>query len=205
LIRTICRSSTYQLSAVPNRYNGSDKQYYSRYYPKRLNAEVLLDAIDAVAASNTSFGGLPAGTRAVQLPDNSFNAGSYFLTVFGRPDSSSACECERSQDASLAQSLHLLNSRDILAKVSADSGRAAKLAAQAAAASESETDDDKIRELYVLAYSREPAAEELDLARKYVSRQIRDKDGKLQPVNKRSAYEDIVWAMINTKEFLFNH
>jgi hypothetical protein len=205
LIRTICRSSTYQLSSIPNRYNGSDKQYYSRYYPKRLNAEVLLDSVDAVAASNTSFSGLPAGTRAVQLPDNSFNAGSYFLTVFGRPESSSACECERSQDASLAQSLHLLNSKEIIGKVSGDSGRAAKLAAQATAASQSENDDDKIRELYLLAYSREPAAGELELARKYVTRQVRDKDGELQPVNKRSAYEDIVWALINTKEFLFNH
>jgi hypothetical protein len=205
LIRTICRSSTYQISAIPNRYNGSDKQYYSRYYPKRLNAEVLLDSIDAVAASNTSFSGLPAGTRAVQLPDNSFNAGSYFLTVFGRPESTSACECERSQDASLAQSLHLLNSKEILAKVSADSGRAAKLAAQATTASQSENDDEKIRELYLLAYSREPAGEELELARKYVTRQVRDKAGKLEPVNKRAAYEDIVWAMINTKEFLFNH
>jgi hypothetical protein len=205
LIRTICRSSAYQLSAIPNRYNGSDKQYYSRYYPKRLNAEVLLDSVDAVAASNTSFSGLPAGTRAVQLPDNSFNAGSYFLTVFGRPESSSACECERSQDASLAQSLHLLNSKEILGKISADSGRAAKLAAGAPSASQSESDGDKIRELYLLAYSREPAAQELDLARKYVTREVRDKDGKLQPVNKRSAYEDIVWAMINTKEFLFNH
>jgi hypothetical protein len=200
LIRTICRSSTYQLSATPNRYNGADKQYYSRYYPKRLNAEVLLDAIDAVAASSTSFAGLPAGTRAVQLPDNSFNAGSYFLTVFGRPESSSACECERSQEASLAQSLHLLNSKEVLGKVSADAGRAAR----ASSASES-NDDEKIRELYLLAYAREPSAEELELARRYVTRQVRDKDGKRQPVNKRSAYEDIVWALINTKEFLFNH
>ena len=72
---------------------------------------------------------LPAGTRAVQLPDNSYNSSSYFLQVFGRPDSASACSCERSQDASLAQSLHLLNSKDIQAKLTAEKGRAALLAA----------------------------------------------------------------------------
>ncbi len=204
MVRTICRSSTYQLSAEPNQYNGSDKQYYSRYYPKRLTAEVLLDSIDTVVQSNTAFTGLPAGTRAVQLPDNSFNTSSYFLTVFGRPESSSACECERSQDASLAQSLHLLNSKDILAKISADGGRAAMLAGQVPTSS-SDGDDDKVRQLYLLAYSREPAPDELDLARKYLNRQVSDKNGKPQPVNKRVAYEDIVWALVNTKEFLFNH
>ena len=106
LIRTICQSQTYQLSSIPNEFNAKDKTYFSRYYPKRLNAEVLYDAINQMTASQANFSGLPVGTRAVQLPDNSFNSQSYFLTVFGRPDSSSSCECERSSDASLAQSLH---------------------------------------------------------------------------------------------------
>lgn len=126
LIREICRSSTYQLSSQPNAHNGVDKQNFSRYYPKRLNAEVLLDAVDQLTATKTKFNGLPEGTRAVQLPDNSFNAQNYFLTVFGRPDSSSSCECERSTEPSLAQSLHLLNAKDMQDKVS--NGRAAKLA-----------------------------------------------------------------------------
>ncbi|MEW6159794.1 MAG: DUF1549 domain-containing protein, partial [Verrucomicrobiota bacterium] len=102
LVRTICRSQVYQLSSVPNEHNATDKQNFSRYYPKRLPAEVLLDAINDVVKSENAFDGLARGTRAVQLPDNSFNAGSYFLTVFGRPEMSSSCECERSGDASLA-------------------------------------------------------------------------------------------------------
>src|SRR5207237_2905038 len=100
LVRTICRSNIYQLSAEPNDYNRSDKQNYSRYYPKRLNAEVLLDAINSVTNTNTAFPALPSGTRAVQLPDS---AGmTYFLTVFGKPQGESACECERSSEANLA-------------------------------------------------------------------------------------------------------
>src|SRR5262249_41362841 len=98
LVRTICASTVYQLSAVPNQHNAADRQNCSRYLPKRLHAEVLLDAIDDVTLSKTTFKGLPAGTRAVQLPDNLFD--SYFLSVFGRPDAASACECERSSDAS---------------------------------------------------------------------------------------------------------
>jgi hypothetical protein len=127
LVRTICTSQVYQLASTPNDYNANDKQNYSRYYPKRLPAEVLLDAIDQVTESKTGFNGVPQATRAVQLPDSGFN--SYFLTVFGRPESSSACECERSSEANLAQSLHLLNSSEVQGKLSAGGGRAALLAA----------------------------------------------------------------------------
>jgi hypothetical protein len=200
LIRTICRSKTYQLSAVPNQYNAQDKQNYSRYYPRRLTAEVLLDSVDTLAESSGGFAGLPSQTRAVQLPDNSFNVDSYFLSVFGRPESSSACECERSQDASLAQSLHLLNSQDVLARLNADKARPALLAADT-----TRDDNQKIRELYALAFSREPSPDELEFARRYLTREKRDGSGNSHPVSKREAYEDVVWALINTKEFLFNH
>src|SRR6266487_662809 len=155
LVRTICRSQVYQLSEIPNQDNKIDKQYFSRYYPRRLTAEVLFDAVNQVTRSQSKFDGLPPGTRAVCLPDNSFNASSYFLTVFGRPDSSSACECERSQDASLAQSLHLLNAKEIQEKLADDKGVAARLAADT-----KRGDEEKIREVYLSAYSREPAAKE---------------------------------------------
>lgn len=201
LVRTICRSQTYQLSSVPNEFNKIDKQNFSRYYPKRLTAEVLLDAVNQVTKSETRFDGLPAGIRAVQLPDNSFNASSYFLTVFGRPDMSSSCECERSQDASLAQSLHLLNAKDIQEKLASDNGRAALLSADTKG-----TDDNKIRELYLWAYAREPEGKEAKVAQAYLAKKAEPKGGKEKTSGgKRLAYEDIIWALINTKEFLFNH
>jgi hypothetical protein len=202
LVKTICRSSTYQLSSVPNRYNTADKQSFSRYYPRRMTAEVLLDAVDQVTAGKTAFAGLPADARAVQLPDNSFNAASYFLTVFGRPEASSACECERSGDASLAQSLHLFNSADVQAKLTADAGRAASLAKEGGKA-----DEEKVRELYLWAFARMPGADELKLALGHLASQRKDKEGKpLAPeLARRQAYEDLLWALINTKEFLFNH
>jgi hypothetical protein len=196
LVRAMTRSTTYQLSAVPNRFNAVDRQNFSRYYPKRLSAEVLFDAVNHLTMAESKFDGLPPGTRAVQLPDNSFNAGSYFLTVFGRPESSSACECERSQDASLAQSLHLLNSKDIQEKLASDKGRAAVLARN-----EAMSDDSKIRDLYRLAYAREPDAKEVDAARGYLDR----KAGQDSDKGRRLAYEDMIWALVNTKEFLFNH
>ena len=189
LVRTICTSTVYQLSAEPNDWNQDDKQNFSRYYPKRLNAEVLLDAINQVTGTTTNFGAIPLGTRAVQLPDNGFS--SYFLTVFGRPESSSACECERSSEANLAQSLHLLNSQEIQGKLTQADGNAAKLSA--------ETDRDhraKIRDLYLLSFSREPTEDELKIASAHIEKQLE---------TPKVAYEDIVWALINTKEFLFNH
>lgn len=187
LVSLICNSKTYQLSAEPNEYNQNDKQNYARFYPRRLDAETMLDAIDQVTGVPTAFAGMPAGVRAGQLPDNGFQ--NYFLTVFGRPEASSACECERSTDASLAQSLHLLNSQDILGKVAFDQGRAAKMAG------EERPFEQRIRELYLLAFSREPDAEEMEIARKYVE----------SKQSSREAFEDVVWALVNTKEFLFNH
>jgi hypothetical protein len=201
LIRDMTRSQTYQLSAVPNNYNKADRQNYSRYYAKRLPAEVLLDSLNEVTRTPGNFNGLPAGTRAISLPDNSFNAGSYFLTVFGRPDSSSACECERTQEASLAQALHLLNAKDIQEKLASANGSAAKLSA------DPRPEDEKIREIYLTAYARQPDESELALAKAHISKARNGTDGKpMEPVAaKRQGYEDVVWAILNTKEFLFNH
>ncbi|MFP6657739.1 MAG: DUF1549 and DUF1553 domain-containing protein [Pirellulales bacterium] len=186
LVRTICTSQVYGLSAEPNAYNQSDKQNFSRYYPKRLNAEVLLDAIDSLTSSQSRFSGVPAGTRAVQLPDNAFD--SYFLSVFGRPDSASACECERSSDVNLAQCLHLLNSSEVQGKVAG--GRASSLAGG------KDSHEDRIKQLYLVAFSREPDPEETRVATEYIEKH---KD------NAKGAYEDLLWVIINTKEFMFNH
>src|SRR5437762_256042 len=126
LIQTICKSRTYQLSAVPNEFNKHDKQTYARYYPRRMSAEVLFDSFCQVTGSPAAFNGLPqdshAPRRAIMLPDESYP--SYFLDVFGRPQRISACECERVNGANLAQALHLLNSDEVHAKISRPGGRA---------------------------------------------------------------------------------
>ncbi len=188
LIRTICRSNTYQLSAEPNEFNAEDRQSFSRFYPRRLPAEVALDAIDVLTGKQTSFAGVLAGTRSIQLPDPNF--GNYFLTVFGRPNGDSACECERVSEANLAQSIHLINSADILGKLGGD-GRASRLTGDA-----QHDDGSKIAELYLVAFSRPPSLEESGLVQKYL-------EGHAD--NRQSAYEDVIWSLLNTKEFLFNH
>ena len=204
LVRLICQSRTYQLSAVPNQHNQADRQYFSRYYPKRLNAEVLLDSVNTVAQTQDSFDGLPGGTRAVQLPDNSYNGSSYFLAVFGRPDASTSCECERSGDASLAQSLHLLNNKELIEKLARPDGRAARLANDAAA-----PDDQKITELYHAALARDPDPSELSVARGHIEKRLSvarpDAKPEERTALKKGAFEDLLWALINTKEFSFNH
>ncbi len=189
LIRLICQSNTYQLSSFPNELNVRDKQNFSRYYPKRLSAEVLYDGLHAITGSSQKFNGLPEGTRAMEIPD--LSAANYFLKVFGQPQGDTACECERSQAANLAQSLHLINSSEMHQKLSSESGRAAEFARDA-----SRSNDEKIRELYRRVYAREPEGEELDIARRHLEKHA---------ANPQQAWEDILWALLNTKEFLFNH
>lgn len=199
LIRTIVTSTTYQLSAVPNAHNAKDRQNFSRYYPKRLNAEVLYDAVNTLLDVESNFAGQAPGTRAVALPDNSYNQSTYFLSVFGRPDSSSACECERTQEASLAQSLHLLNAADIQTQLARGNGRADMLT------KDTRPDDDKITDLYHIALSRDPNADEVKFARGHLEKKTKSKTGDEAFKSKKEAYEDILWALLNTKEFLFNH
>ncbi|MFN0079362.1 MAG: DUF1549 and DUF1553 domain-containing protein [Prosthecobacter sp.] len=199
LIRTITNSSTYQLSAIPNAHNAKDRQNFSRYYPKRLNAEVLYDSVNTLLDVETNFAGQAPGTRAVALPDNSYNQSNYFLSVFGRPDSSSACECERTQEASLAQSLHLLNAAEIQTQLSRGNGRADALT------KDNRPDDDKITDLYHIALSREPNADEVKFAHAHLDKKSAGKTGDEAFKGKKEAYEDILWALLNTKEFLFNH
>ena len=189
LVRTICNSSTYQLSSLPNEYNQSDRQNFSRYYPRRLSAEALYDAFHKVTQTSEKFGHMPVGTTAMQLVDGTSKP--YFLQVFGMPEGDTACECERSQEANLAQSLHLLNSKEVQQKISKDGARAAALASAA-----DRDHKDRLQELYQAAFSRNPHPEELEVALSYIKR---------HDENPRVAYEDLLWALINTKEFLFNH
>lgn len=201
LVRVITRSSAYQLSETPNEHNLADRQNYSRFYPRRLPAEALLDAIDRLAGTQTDFANLPPGTRAVALPDNSYNRSTPFLKVFGRPEGESVCECERVQSSSLAQSLHLINAGDIKAKLAHADGRAERLAKS------DQPLEAKIRELYLAAFAREPRGEELKVAVDYFAEPRFGADGKPLDAQRasRENFQDLIWALINTKEFLFNH
>ena len=201
LIRLMVSSSAWQLSSAVLPDNVVDQQNYSRYYPRRLQAEVLLDAIDDLAGTRTDFPNLPPGTRAIALPDNSYNTASPFLRVFGRPENESVCECERGQSSSLSQSLHLMNAGDIRGKLASGSGRAEQLAKAETTAAQ------KIEELYLVAFSRKPTPAELQTAVDYVISPQTDAAGN--PIDSaratREAFQDLVWALMNTREFMFNH
>jgi hypothetical protein len=198
LIKTICKSRTYQLSSAPNEFNKHDKQAYARYYPKRLQAEVLLDALCQVTDSPSRFNGLPtdknAPNRAIMLPDESFQ--SYFLDVNGRPQRISACECERVSEANLAAVLHMLNSDEVQGKISRSGGRADALAK----ADDKRTDEEKIEELFLWAFSRKPTKDDVAAAVEHIKK-LEAKNGA---AGKKTAYENILWALVNTKEFWFN-
>jgi hypothetical protein len=191
LVKVIAKSRTYGLSSTPNEFNKTDKQNYARYYPKRMSAEVLFDAVGQVTASPANFGGLPqdkfAPTRAIMLPDESYT--SYFLDVFGRPQRISACECERVNEANLAQALHLLNSEEVQGKIARAAGRADALSRAP------RPDAEKVEELFLWALGRKPGEKQLKLALANI-----EANGK----NKKLAYENILWALLNTKEFVFN-
>ena len=195
LVRTITRSRTYQ-AADGIAGNEGDVQNFSHAYARRLTAEVLLDSIDRVAESSTSFANLPAGTRAIALPDNSYNRSSAFLKAFGRPESASVCECERSQSPSLAQSLFMINAAEIKGKLSSPQGRAARYAR------ETRPDSEKIHELTLAALAREPSTQELLVANAYLAEAG---TGPGAEAARKERFEDLMWVIINTKEFIFNH
>jgi hypothetical protein len=186
LVRTICKSNVYQLSSEPTEFNSSDQQNFSSFYPRRLTAEVLYDAVNAVADTPSNFGTIPQGTTAVQLPDNGFN--NYFLEVFGKPEAESACECERSAEANLSQSLHLLNSGDVQGRLQNGQGRAARFNREP-----DRPDAAKVRELYLAAFAREPRPEESE----FILSRVADYQ------NKQQAWEDVIWAILNAREFQF--
>jgi hypothetical protein len=191
LVKVIVKSRTYQLSSAPNDFNKHDKQSFARFYPRRMQAEVLYDAVSQVTNTPAAFGGLPTDkhspNRAIMLPDESF--ASYFLDVFGRPQRISACECERVSEANLAQALHLLNSQEIQDKLTKANARADLLA------KDPRPDAEKVDELFLWVFARRPSAEHRQVALDHIARHAQ---------NKKVAYENLLWALINTKEFVFN-
>ena len=154
-----------------------------------MSAEVVFDAVCSVTNSPALFPGLPndrhSPNRAIMLPDESFR--SYFLDVMGRPLRQSACECERVTEANLAQALHMLNSDEIQQKLTRAGGRADLLA------KDPRKDEEKVTELFLWALSRPPSADQLRAAMDHLAEHSK---------NKKPAYEDIIWGLINTKEFI---
>ena len=190
LMRTILTSNTYQLSATPTTENRRDTMFYSRYYPRRMTAEQILDAICQVSGISEAFDGQPAGTRAQQLPDT--KVASAFLDAFGRPlRRSASCECERIQDPNLGQALELLNGTELHDRVVSDEGLVNRLIQQSV--------DDRalVEAMYLGSLSRLPGTREVDA----ILAGAPADDAKLR----RQYYEDLLWALLNGKEFLFNH
>lgn len=195
LIRTVMNSAAYQRSSTANEANKQDERFYSRYIIKRLPAEALLDAVSQVTGVATEFPGYPAGIRAMQLPDARVN--SYFLTIFGKPPRFATCECERTAEPSVTQALHVINGDTINQKLRAPGGLVYSFLKLGA------TDDMIINHLYLAALSRRPEKDEINRLlsvmneSKEAAKNLRDA--------RRQAVEDLVWAVLTSKEFMFNH
>jgi hypothetical protein len=189
LMRLILQSKTYQRSAQPLPGNLADRRFYSRYYPRRMMAEVLLDALSAVSGAPTTFGGYPAGWRSMQLPDSMVD--SYFLQTFGRADRQITCTCERSSEPTMVQVLNISNGKGLNDKLQAKGNRIdAWMTAKMPA-------DKIVDEVYLTALSRYPTPDEKTrllaaLAETNVS-------------ERRLVLEDLCWGILSSKEFLFNH
>lgn len=191
LMRTIMTSRLYQLDSQPTATNASDRRFYAYYRVKRLSAESLLDAIDRAAGTQTKFKNLPLGTKAIELPDAEYP--DFFLNVFAKPKRASVCECERSPDENLAQALHTLNG-DILANKIADAkGRIATMLAFKSADGKPKPHEEIVRDLYLAALCRQPSDAELAASQKFLE----------QAGSPKECYEDLLWALINSKQFLF--
>ncbi|MCP4885851.1 MAG: DUF1553 domain-containing protein [Planctomycetaceae bacterium] len=183
LIRTITLSRTYSHSSLPNETNASDRVNYSRHYRHRLRAEVLMDAVADVTEVATNMQAMPPESRASQVWTHRVD--SMFLDTFGRPNENQDPPCERTPDATVTQSLHLMNSPEIDSRIRSDQGRAARLAASEMTAAQI------IEETYLAIFSRIPTTPESDYGIELLE----------SAENRRTAIEDLMWAMMNSPEF----
>ncbi len=187
LIRAITRSYAYGLESAPQSGNAGDTQTFARFYPRRVTAEVLLDGISQVLDVPTNFSGVAAGTRAIELPDE--NVAAHFLDVFGRPARMSACECERVDAPALTQALELVNSAEIQRKLIDKTGYAQRLAAS------DKSHADLAIEVFLRVLSRRPRPEELKAAVDFLASEP----------DRVEACRSLLWSLLATNEFLFNH
>jgi Protein of unknown function (DUF1553)/Protein of unknown function (DUF1549) len=188
LLRQILTSRVYQLSAQPTPLNRMDTTFFTHYTIKRLTAEQLLDGIGAATGTVEKFPQLPSGTRAISLPDT--NYASFFLDTFGRPLRSIACECERSSDPNLSQALHLMNGDLVNRKLIQRGGRLSMMLEDPKL-----SDSAIVRRLYLLTFNRPPSDTEVAGALAIFA----------EAPSRSIASQDLFWALLNSKEFLFNH
>lgn len=185
--KTLLRSQVYQRSSQTNATNVEDDQNFSHASYRSLPAEVLLDAISQVTGVPEKFNGWPVGARAIEVWDNRMP--SYFFRIFGRPSRTTVCACERGDAPTIAQALHLMNSPELGQKIRHRHGRARQLAAADL------TDQEVIEAIYLTTLSRPPTKAELETMLELFQAGI----------ERRTAIEDLLWTLMNTKEFLFNH
>jgi hypothetical protein len=189
LLRTIMNSRAYQLSDALTPGNQADAAnvFHARYAVKRLTAETLADALDFATGTREKYQGLPPGTRAIQLPDSRVR--SFLLDVFGRPARQITCECERTAQPNIAQALHLLNGDFLNRKIAAPTGRIETLF------KEKTPLPGILEEMYLVTLSRPPSEEELAKAKAWVAAAPTPREG----------VQDLLWVLLNSREFLFNH
>jgi len=189
LMRLILESATYQRSSQVLAENAEDERFYSRYYPRRLMAEVLLDCYSQVTAVPSKFPGYPDAWRAMQLPDS--NVASYFLKTFGRPERVITCECERTAEPTMVQVLHISNGDTLNPKLADPNGRVSQWLAAGY------SNEQLVDELYLTALSRQPTEEERTRLVEVLA--------ATPEAERRQAVEDLFWSVLSSKEFLFNH
>ena len=198
LIRTIMNSGAYQLSSESNATNQNDNVFYSKYIIKRLPAEVILDAYSQVTGVPTAFSGYPAGTRALQLPDTQVK--SEFLTVFGRPARILCDASERSVDPTIAQALHVINGDPLNKKLSAADGYVSLFLKLGL------SDSRILEHVFLTAFSRYPSeSEKASLLGVLEKARLTKGTPEAMEKSRRQALEDMLWALLSSKEFLFNH
>ncbi|MBL8793508.1 MAG: DUF1553 domain-containing protein [Planctomycetia bacterium] len=197
ILRTMLNSRTYQLSARTNKFNADDKLNFSRALPRRLSAEQLLDTLTQATGVRENFRSRygeatvaqpNGGLRAGQLPDRMLTA--EMLDLFGRPRGESTCACERHEEASMTQALHLINGKSLGTRLASPNGRLAKVLA-----TPNITTEKIVEELYLIVLCRMPKANELELLTKHFQ----------ASADRTKAAQDAMWVLFNTKEFLFNH
>jgi hypothetical protein len=186
LIRRIATSYAYGLSSLPNDRNAVDSRNYSRHYRQRLRAEVLLDSLSQITGTTENFSAMPVGSRSKEIWTHRID--SLFLDAFGRPDPNQDPPFERVSSPTVVQALHLMNNERLFTKVTSDGSRAAELAAS------DRPPREIVDDLYLSIYARFPTDDEAKFATS-----LFDKEG----TSRRQAIEDLMWALLNTPEFVF--